>query len=306
MARVLVTRTLPFSALDRLAAEHDVEVWPDPLPPAPDTLRERVADKEGLLCLLTDRVDAALLDAAPRLKVVSNLAVGADNVDVEEAKRRGIAVGVTPGVLTDSTADLAFALILAAARHLPRAEGDARSGEWRTWEPAGWLGLELRGATIAIVGYGRIGKAVAKRAEAFGMKILPVTRDTPLEQALREADVVSLHAPLTESTRHMIDEGALEAMKPTALLVNTARGAHVDTDALAAALRNGVIGAAALDVTDPEPLPPDHPLYDLENCLIVPHIGSATHRTREAMAELAVANLEAGLAGRPLPHAAQA
>jgi glyoxylate reductase len=304
MARVLVTRTLPFPALDRLRAAHDVETWPGPLPPPADVLRELTQDKHGLLCLLTDRVDQALLDAAPRLRVVSNLAVGADNVDLARTAERGIAVGVTPGVLTDATADLAFALILAAARRLPEAQADARGGNWHTWEPAGWLGLELRGATLAVVGFGRIGRAVAQRAEAFGMDVIPVHRDTALHPALARADVVSLHAPLTDATQHLIDAEALGAMKPTAILVNTARGGLIDTHALTRALDDGRIAAAALDVTDPEPLPPGHPLYAAPNCLVVPHIGSATHATRERMADLAVENLLAGLDGRPLPHPA--
>ncbi len=289
MARVLVTQPLPFPALDRLRTRHE--------------LTDDVAQAEGILCLLTDRIDAALLDRAPLLQVVSNYAVGADNIDLDAARARGVAVGVTPGVLTDATADLAFALILAAARGLPQAAADARNGEWRTWEPARWLGLELNGATLAVVGFGRIGQAVARRATAFGMEILPVHRDTPLRDALAQADVVSLHAPLTSKTRHMIDAEALDAMKPKAILVNTARGALVETNALAAALREERI-FAALDVTDPEPLPPDHPLYTLPNALIVPHIGSATHTARERMADLAVDNLLAGLDGRPLPHPA--
>ena len=288
MARVLVTRTLPFPALRRVEATH--ELVDDP------------AEAEGLLCLLTDRIDAAYLDRARKLRVISNYAVGADNIDVAEARRRGIAVGVTPGVLTDATADLAFALILAAARRLPEAERDVRAGRWHTWEPAGWLGLELHGATLAVVGYGRIGQAVAHRARAFGMEVLPVKRDTPLHEALAKADVVSLHAPLTPDTHHLIDAAALNAMKPTAVLVNTSRGPLVDTQALTEALHAKTIAAAALDVTDPEPLPADHPLLEAPNVLVVPHIGSATHRARERMAESAVENLLAGLEGRPLPH----
>lgn len=288
MARVLVTRTLPFPALDRLEGAH--------------TLTDDPAQAEGLLCLLTDRIDAAFLDRAPNLRVISNYAVGADNIDVTEARRRGIQVGVTPGVLSDATADLTLALILAAARRLPEAQEDVHKGRWTTWEPAGWLGLELNGITLAIVGYGRIGKAVAKRAKAFGMEVLPVTRDTPVHEALARSDVVSLHTPLTPQTHHLIDTAALEAMKPQAILVNTARGGLVDTQALIEALSKGTIGAAALDVTDPEPLPPNHPLLQAPNVLVVPHIGSATHRARERMAESAVENLLAGLEGRPLPH----
>jgi glyoxylate reductase len=304
VARVFCTRTLPFAAVDRLRAEHDVDVWEDPLPPPPGALRERAAPAEGLLCLLTDRVDRALLDAAPRLRVVSNLAVGSDNVDLSATAERRIPVGVTPDVLTEATADLAFALILAAARRLPEAERAVRDGEWRTWEPARWLGLELHGATLAVVGAGRIGRAVARRAEGFGMRVVLVGRDTPLGPALEQADVVSLHTPLTPQTRHLIDGAALARMKPTAILVNTARGAIVDQDALRAALAEGRIAAAALDVTDPEPPPPDDPLLGAPNLLVVPHIGSATRTARERMADLAVENLLAGLEGRPLPHAA--
>lgn len=294
MARVLVTRPLPFVAMARLGAEHDVAVGP---------VAGGVGGAEGLLCLLTDRIDASVMERAPALRVISNFAVGADNIDVAEARRRGIAVGVTPGVLTEATADLAFALILAAARRLPLAATDAREGRWQTWEPAGWLGLELNGATLAIVGPGRIGQAVAKRARAFGMEVLEVGRDADLHAALAEADVVSLHAPLTETTRRLIGERELQAMKPGAILVNTARGALIDTDALVAKLRGGELHAA-LDVTDPEPLPPNHPLYALPNALVVPHIGSATHTARERMADLAVDNLLAGLNGEPLPHPA--
>ncbi|HEX8084845.1 MAG TPA: D-glycerate dehydrogenase [Solirubrobacteraceae bacterium] len=295
MARVVVTRSLPFAALDRLRAVHDVvEVgeW-----------RDALGDAEGLLCLLTERVDAEVLDAAPKLRVISNYAVGADNIDVAEARRRGIAVGVTPGVLTDATADLTIALMLSAARRLQEAARDARDGRWTTWEPAGWLGLELRGATIAVVGFGRIGKAVAERARAFGMEVLRVGRDDGWEVAAR-ADVVSLHVPLTPETRGMVGAQQLSAMKPGAILVNTARGALVDTDALVDWLREGR-GSAALDVTDPEPLPAGHPLYDLPNALVVPHIGSATHTARARMAEAAVDNLLAGLEGRPLPNPAK-
>jgi glyoxylate reductase len=304
VARVFITRSLPFAAVERLRAGHEVDVWEEPLPPPPQALRERAARADGLLCLLTDRVDAALLDAAPRLRVVANLAVGSDNVDVAEAARRGVAVGVTPDVLTESTADLAFALILAAARRLPEAERAVRDGAWRTWEPAGWLGLELAGATLAVIGAGRIGRAVARRAEAFGMRVLLAGRGTPLGPVLEQADVVTLHTPLTPATRHLIDAEALARLKPTAVLVNTARGAVVDQAALRAALAEGRLAAAALDVTDPEPLPPGDPLLDAPNLLVVPHIGSATHAARGRMADLAVANLLAGLEGRPLPHPA--
>ncbi len=305
MARVFVTRVLPGDALERLASEHDVEVWPGPLPPSPQELRAEAAASDGLLTLLTDRVDAALLEAAaPRLRVVANYAVGSDNVDLAAAERHGVTVGVTPDVLTDATADLALALLLAAARELPAAAQAVRDGAWRTWEPRGWLGLELRGAHLLVVGPGRIGRAVAERARAFGMRVTLGGRDDPLA-ALEEADAVSLHAPLTPATRHLVDAAALARTKPGAVLVNTARGPLVDTDALVAALDAGRV-RAALDVTDPEPLPPGHPLATASNAIVVPHIGSATHAARARMTELAVENLEAGLAGRPLPHPAGA
>jgi glyoxylate reductase len=304
MARVFVTRRLPGSALDQLAAAHDVDVWPGDLPPAREQLRAGVAEAEGLLCLLTDRVDAELLAAAPRLRAIANYAVGFDNIDPAATRARGIAVGVTPDVLTEATADLAFALILAAARRLVEARAAILAGEWRTWDPQGWLGLELVGATLVVVGAGRIGRAVVRRAIGFKMGIVTVRRGDDLHAALRHADVVSLHAPLTEQTRHLIDAAALAAMKPTAILVNTARGGLVDQAALADALRDGRLGAAALDVTDPEPLPRDDPLLRLPNALVVPHIGSATRATRARMADLAVENLLAALDGRPMPHPA--
>jgi glyoxylate reductase len=303
MARCFVTRRLPGRALERLAAEHDVKVWPQRTPPPPEELRARTAPADGLLCLLTDRVDRALLDAAPRLRVISNLAVGADNVDLRATAERGIPVGYTPGVLTEATADLAFALLLAAARRLPEGERAVREGEWLTWEPDWLLGRDIHGATLAIVGPGRIGEAVARRAAGFGMEVLRVGRGDDLHGALRSADFVSLHVPLNDDTRGLVDEDFLGAMKPTAYLVNTARGAVVDQDALARALHAGRIAGAALDVTDPEPLPPDHPLLRAPNLLVLPHLGSATHATRERMADLAVDNLLAGLAGAPLPHA---
>jgi lactate dehydrogenase-like 2-hydroxyacid dehydrogenase len=302
MARCFVTRRLPGDALERLAAAHEVDVWPERTPPAREELRDRVAGAEGLLCLLTDRIDAALLDAAPSLRVISNYAVGADNIDVAAAKARGIAVGYTPDVLTDATADLAFALLLAIARRLPEGMAAVRDGEWKTWEPNWLLGRDVHGATLAIVGPGRIGRAVARRAEGFGMEVLLVGRDDPLEPALAHADFVSLHAPLTDETRHFVDEGFLGAMRNIAYLVNTARGGLVDQDALARALRERTIAGAALDVTDPEPLPPDHPLLEAPNLIVLPHLGSATDATRERMADLAVDNLLAGLAGESLPR----
>jgi glyoxylate reductase len=304
MASVFVTRALPFPALERLRAAHDVQEWPGALPPAPEELRARTRETEGLLTLVTDRVDAELLDGAPRLRAIANMAVGTDNIDVDAARERGIPVGNTPDVLTDATADLAFALLLALARRIVPGAEKVRAGEWRTWEPAADLGADLAGATLGIVGWGRIGQAVARRAAGFGMEIVHSSRSSgvPLEDLLERADFVSLHTPLTPETRHLIDAGALARMKRTALLVNTARGGVVDQGALRTALHDGVIAGAALDVTDPEPLPADHPLLDAPNLLVVPHVGSATVRTRARMAEMAVENLLAALDGRPMPH----
>ena len=295
MARCFVTRELPGSALDRLRAAHDVEVWPGELPPPHDELLEHARAAEGLLCLLTDTIDAELIAACPGLRAISNYAVGSDNIDRDAAERRGIKVSVTPDVLTDTTADLAFALMLAAARRLSEGERDVRAGRWRNWEPRGWLGHDVHGAILCVVGMGRIGRAVARRAEGFAMEVVAVGRGDPVEPALTRADFVSIHCPLTDETRGLIGEPELRAMKPTAVLVNTARGPIVQTDALLRALRGGWIGAAALDVTDPEPLPADHPLLEAPNLVVVPHIGSATHRTRERMADMAVDNLLAAL-----------
>jgi glyoxylate reductase len=307
MARVFVTRALPGRGLDRLrAAGHEVDVWPEPLPPFPAELAQHTANAQGLLCLLVDRIDEAFLTApaAADLKVIANYAVGSDNIDLTAAARRGIQVGTTPDVLTDATADLAFALLLAAARNLLPARDAVTNGDWHTWEPQGWLGHDVHGATLVIFGPGRIGQAVARRARGFDMRVLAVGRHDDLHQALAQADFVSLHAPLTAATRHVIDAAALAAMKPTAILVNTARGGLVDQHALAQALHDNSLAAAALDVTDPEPLPPDHPLLNAPNLLVLPHIGSATHATRARMTDMAVDNLLAGLDDRPLPHPA--
>jgi lactate dehydrogenase-like 2-hydroxyacid dehydrogenase len=303
--RAFVTRQLPGDALERLRDVCEVDLWTGELPPDPATLSERAREADGLLCLLTDRVDAALLDACPRLRVVSNMAVGVDNVDLEAAASRGVAVGNTPDVLTDATADLTLALLLAAARRLPEGIAAVHEGTWGPWSPSWLLGLELRGARLGIVGMGRIGRAVAERARGFGMEILHAGRPgaRSFGETVAAAEVLSLHCPLTPQTRGLIGADALAAMKPGAILVNTARGPIVDQDALAHALRSGRLAAAALDVTDPEPLAPDHPLLSAPNLIVLPHLGSATHATRERMAALAVANLEAGLAGLPLPHA---
>jgi glyoxylate reductase len=304
VARCFVTRELPGRALDRLRVAHEVEVWPERVPPPRAELERGAAAAEGLLSLLTDSVDAELIAAAPRLLAISNYAVGTDNVDLDAATARGIPVGNTPDVLTDSTADLAVALMLAGARRLAEGERSVRAGEWRTWEPARMLGRDLNRATVGIVGAGRIGRTVARRLEGFECRVMLAGRGdrAALGTLLRESDFVTIHCPLTPETRGLIGAAELGAMKPTAWLVNTARGPIVDHAALERALREGRIAGAALDVTDPEPLPADHPLLTAPNLLVVPHIGSATHRTREAMAEIAVDNLLAALAGEPMPH----
>jgi glyoxylate reductase len=306
MARVFVTRRLPGTALERLEAQHEVEVWPGDMPPPRADLLEGVAEAEGLLSLLVDKVDPELLEAAPKLRAVANYAIGFDNIDVEAAAARGVQVGNTPDVLTDATADLAWALMLAVARRIVQARQDAVEGRWRTWEPQGWIGADVHGATLAVIGAGRIGQAVAKRASGFEMDVVMVDLGDDLHSALERADFVSIHTPLTPETHHLIDADALARVKPTAILVNTARGPIVDQDALADALRDGRLAGAGLDVTDPEPLPPDHPLYDTPNLLIVPHIGSATTTARAAMADRAVDNLLAALDGKPMPYAVEA
>jgi glyoxylate reductase len=304
VARVFVSRELPGPALDRLREAHQVDLWRERLPPPYDELRRRAEHAEGLLSLLTDRVDAELIEGSPDLRAIANYAVGYDNIDVEAAAARGVAVGNTPDVLTDATADLAFALLLAAARRLPQAIASVTSGDWVTWEPGQHLGYDVHGATLGIVGMGRIGRAVARRAEGFEMRVLSAGRggSTTLLRLLEESDFVSLHCPLTPETRHLIDGAALSLMKPGAILVNTARGPIVDQRALAAALQDGSIAGAALDVTDPEPLAPDDPLLRAPNLIVAPHIGSATHSARERMTDLAVENLLAALDGRPMPH----
>jgi len=302
MARCFVTRPLPGAALERLHASHDVETWAVPTPPPRSELARRAADAEGLLALLTDEIDAELIAACERLRAISNYAVGTDNVDLAAATARAIPVGNTPDVLTDSTADLAVALMLAVARRLGEGERIVRAGEWRSWSPSFLLGRDLHGSTVAIIGAGRIGRAVARRLEGFDCEIVFAGRGDPLEPALAEADFVSLHTPLTAQTTGLIGEPQLRAMKPTAYLVNTARGPIVDSAALELALREGWIAGAALDVTDPEPLPADHALLEAPNLLVLPHLGSATHATRERMADMAVDNLLAGLRGERMPH----
>jgi D-3-phosphoglycerate dehydrogenase len=308
---------IPEGGLDMVREACDAELWEEHEPIPRAVLLERVQGIDGLLSLLTEKVDAELLDAAgPRLKVISNYAVGYDNINVPEATARGIPVGNTPGVLTETTADLAFALLLAAARRIAEGAEYVRAGHWHTWKPSLYLGYDVHGATLGIIGMGRIGQAVARRATGFDMKIIyfdpycdpdkapfvDVGLRCELDELLAESDFVTLHVPLTDETEHMINAGTLGKMKPTAILINAARGPIVDTDALYDALSARQIAYAALDVTDPEPLPGDHKLLTLDNCLVVPHIGSASHATRTRMAVLAAENLLAGLQGQRLPH----
>ena len=303
MARCFVTRALPGRALARLAEVHDVEVWPERMPPPAERLRAAAATADALLTLLTDPVDRELIDAAPSLRAIANYAVGTDNVDLDAATARGIPVGNTPDVLTETTADLAWALLMATARRLGEGERHVRAGDWGPFAPDVLLGAEVHGATLGIVGYGRIGQAVARRANGFGMEVLH-TKDVALDELLARSDFVSLHTPLRPETRGLIGARELALMKPGAILVNTARGEVVDTDALADALNAGRIRGAGLDVTDPEPLPADHPLLGAPGVVVVPHIGSASERTRAAMADMAVDNLLAALAGERMPHPA--
>jgi glyoxylate reductase len=302
VAHCFVTRKLPGSALDRLRADHDVDVWNERLPPPAAELEARALEADGLLTMLTDRIDAALIERLPRLRAISNYAVGYDNIDVSAASARGIVVGNTPDVLTDATADLTFALLLAAARKLRDAAADVRDGDWLTWEPARYLGADVFGATLGIIGMGRIGRAVAKRASGFDMRVISVGPGDPIEELLASSDFVSVHCPLTPETFHLIDADALSQMRPTAILINTARGPIVDHHALRWALEADVIAGAALDVTEPEPIAADDPLLSAPNLIVVPHIGSATRSTRERMADIAVDNLLAALAGDAMPH----
>ena len=312
--KILVTRRPPGDAIDRLAASNDVWVWPDNTVIDRDVLIAQIGDAEGLYCMLTDRIDAELLDAAPNLRVVSNMAVGVDNIDLAACKRRGVAVGNTPDVLTDSTADMAWALLMASARRLEAAIDHVKDGEWGPWDPAGMLGLDVSGTTLGIIGMGRIGAAVARRSLGFDMEVLYTSRSpqdavetetgamkVSLDELLDRSDHVVICVALTEDTEGFIGADAFERMKPTANLVNIARGPIVDTDALYEALTSGQIRSAGLDVIDPEPIAADHPIVALPNCTVIPHLGSATERTRIAMADLAVTNLVAGLNGEPMP-----
>jgi len=319
--KVFVTREIPSKGLEMINEYYDVEVWDKYQAPPYEVILEKAKQVDALVTLLTDKIDCNLIKtgASNRLRIISQYAVGFDNIDIECATKNGVYVTNTPGVLTDATADLTWALILATARRIVEADRFVRTGEWyRTgtgWHPMMMLGLEIHGATIGIIGMGRIGRAVAKRARGFDMRVLyydkyrlPVEVErslcatyVDLDTLLKESDVVSIHTPLTKETYHLIGEEELKKMKPTAILVNTSRGKVIDTLALAKALKEKWIAGAGLDVHEEEPLPPDHPLTKLDNVVLAPHIGSATHKTRTKMATLVAENLIAFLKGEIPP-----
>lgn len=314
--QVVVTRRIPRAGLELVQQQTDLRLWDsdEPIPRA--TLLGWVKGIDGLYCLLTEQIDDELLDAAgPTLKVVSTLSVGYDHIDVEACQRHNVAIGNTPGVLTDTTADFAIALLLATARRIPESIDAVRRGEWTTWKPEWMAGYDVYGSTVGIVGLGRIGTAFAKRLQGFDCRILYYTPEpkpdiaasvgaeyVEMDTLLAESDFISIHTALTDETQHLFDAEAFHKMKRTAILINTSRGGTVDQEALYHALVNGEIAAAGLDVTTPEPLPAEHPLWQLPNCVILPHIASASYATRSKMAVLAAENVIAGVKGQPLPY----
>ena len=313
--KVFVTRVIPDKGLDLVRDFCELDLWEEELPPGREAFLKRVRGIDGLLSLLTDKIDGEVMDAAgAQLKVISNHAVGFDNIDVQAATARKIPVGNTPDVLTDATADFAFALMMAAGRRITEGDRYVRDGKWKTWGPMLLLGTEMKGATLGLVGFGRIGKAVARRALGFDMRVIYYDpseskpdadlKATPVdfETLLEKSDYISLHTPLTPDTHHLIDSEALSKMKANAVLVNTSRGPVVDLEALYEALKSNRIFAAGLDVTEPEPLPLEHPLFSLQNIVIAPHIASASKVARDKMAWMAAKNLIAGLKGEHLPN----
>lgn len=314
--RVLVTRRPSGRALAMLGEHCELQVWHEDRAIPPSLLQEWIPSYDGLYSMLTDPIDSELLEMAPSLTAISQMAVGVDNIDLAAATRRGIPVGHTPDVLNETTADTVFGLLAASVRRIGEGAQYVKDGKWGPWQPDLLLGGDLHETTLGIIGMGRIGAAIARRAAGFEMRIIYANRTrseleqsvgaefVPLERLLEQADHVVVMAPLNEETYHLIDEAALRLMKPTATLVNGSRGGLVDPVALERALREGWIARAALDVTEPEPIPQGHPLLELGNCLIIPHLGSASVRTRNAMAELAADNLIAGLKGEPMPACA--
>ena len=313
--KVFITRPILKIGLELILDFCDAEIWPGNLPPSRTELLQSVPGITGLLCLLTDQVDAKIMDAAGSgLKVISNCAVGVDNVDVSAATARSIPVGNTPGVLTDATADMTMALLMVAARRVLEGDRLVRMGGWKTWSLDLLIGADMAGATLGLVGFGRIGRAVARRAGGFNLRVIYTDPNPFVPEAgmqadrvdfdtlLKESDFVSLHTPLTEQTRGLMNASTIAKMKSTAILVNTSRGPVVDHASLYEALKSKRIFAAALDVTDPEPLPKESPLLTLDNCLVVPHIASASRQSREKMSRMAAENLIAGLKGELLPN----
>jgi glyoxylate reductase len=313
--KVFVTRAIPEKGLEIIREFCEVDLWQGNLPPSREELLKHVQGVDGLLCLLTDRVDGEVMDVTgEQIKVISNHAVGFDNIDVPAATARGIPVGNTPGVLTDATADFAFALLMAVARRIPEGVRHVHDGKWKTWGPKLLLGVDVKGATLGLIGFGRIGQAVARRASGFEMRVIyydpketkpspgPQARRVDFETLLKESDFISIHTPLTPDTHHLIDAEAISKMKPNAVLINTARGPVVDPDALYEALRDKRIFGAGLDVTEPEPIPLDSPLLQLDNVIVVPHIASASITSRDQMSWMAAQNLIAGLKGERLPN----
>jgi len=311
---ILMTHDLPSNWLGNSLDEYRVILGDNTKRGIDKKLKRYLPEASGIICLLDDPITSEIIKQAPLLKVVSNMAVGTDNIDVKLCTSLGIPVGNTPGVLTDGTADLTIALLLSVSRQLAEANQDARDGMWSNWEPTGWLGRDLKDATVGIIGLGKIGSAVAERLKPFGCKLiftnrspLPdqesilTARQVDLDELLSTSDFICLHVPLTKKTKGLISKEEFQKMKPNAIMINAARGPVVDTEALLEALQNNQILAAGLDVTDPEPLPPDHPLYQLPNCFITPHIGSATFNTRKVMAGIAIRNLKTGIQGKPLP-----
>lgn len=315
--KVYVTRIIPEPGLSMLRECCEIELHESKeYPPSREELIKKIRDKDALLCLLTDKIDAEVMDAAPNLKVISTYSVGFDHIDIPEATKRGIYVTHTPGVLTDAVAEFTVGLILAVTRRIVEADKIIRSGQWdKPWNPYFLTGPELKGKTIGLIGLGRIGVATAKRLSGFEVKILyydlerrwdvetvlPNMQFADIDTVLSESDIVSIHVPLTKDTYHLINEEKLKKMKKTAYLINTARGPVVDTEALVKALREGWIAGAALDVFEQEPLPPTHPLTKFDNVVLAPHIASATIEARQRMAELAARNLIAVLKGEMPP-----
>ena len=311
--KVFVTHQLPGDRIHELAKCCELNVWMGPGLLSSAGLRTELRGAQGLMCMLTDRIDKLLLDSLPDLNFVSSMSVGVDHIDVKAMSERGIPVGHTPGVLVDTTADTAFALLLAAARRVTEADRFLRQEQWtaaNAWAPDFFTGKDVSGATLGIIGLGEIGQAVARRAAGFGMRVLAWNRNlrnipgiemVGLEALLRGSDFVSVHVALTQETRNLLDADRIALMKPGAVLVNTARGGIVDEHALAAALASGELFAAGVDVFEREPVPADNPLLRLSNVVATPHIGSATTQTRIRMADMAVDNMIAALEGRVMP-----